>query len=119
MNWKQLGRLGLAMKPIDDLRRFDERGNEYNLGNELLGIAGLRRIEVDPRKSLNFKITDFKKGNIESRNLFTRATLKGGPVTPEEIVDAYINANRALYRVNRELYQEIDAAKILGMSNML
>jgi hypothetical protein len=116
LNWKQLGRLGLAMKPIDDLRRFDERGNEYNLGNELLGIAGLRRIEVDPSKSLNFKITDFKKGIRESRNLFTRATLKGGPITPEEIVDAYIRSNEALYAVNRDMYQDIQSAKILGMS---
>jgi hypothetical protein len=104
------------MKPIDDLRRFDERGNEYNLGNELLGIAGLRRIEVDPSKSLNFKITDFKKGIRESRNLFTRATLKGGPITPEEIVDAYIRSNEALYAVNRDMYQDIQSAKILGMS---
>jgi hypothetical protein len=116
LNWKQLGRLGLAMKPIDDLRRFDERGNEYNLGNELLGIAGLRRIEVDPSKSLNFKITDFKKGIRESRNLFTRATLKGGPITPEEIVDAYIRSNEALYAINRDMYQDIQSAKILGMS---
>ena len=39
-------------------------------------------------------------------------------VTPEEIVDAYINANRALYRVNRRngFYQDIEAAKILGMN---
>ena len=116
LNWKQLGRLGLAMKPIDDLRRFDERGNQYDLGNELLGIAGLRRIEVDPNKSLNFKITDFKKGIRESRNLFTRATLKGGPITPEEIVDAYIRSNQALYAVNRDMYQDIESAKILGMS---
>ena len=116
LNWKQLGRLGLAMKPIDDFRRFDERGNQYDLGNELLGIAGLRRIEVDPRKSLNFKITDFKKGIRESRNLFTRATLKGGPVTPEEIVDAFVRSNRALYEVNRDMYQDIQSAKILGMS---
>ena len=37
-------------------------------------------------------------------------------MTPEEIVDAYLNANRALYGVNRELYQDIEAAQILGMS---
>ena len=37
-------------------------------------------------------------------------------VTPEEIVDAYLNANQALYRVNREMYQDIEAAKTLGMS---
>ena len=51
-NWKQLGRLGLAMYPVDAEGRFDERGNEYELGNELAGIAGLRRVEVDPAKSI-------------------------------------------------------------------
>jgi hypothetical protein len=64
-----------------------------------------------------YKITDYKKGIRNSRNLFTAATLKGGPVTPKEIVDAYINANRALYGVNRELYLDMEAAKILGMNN--
>ena len=47
-NWKQLGRLGLAMVPVDSEGKFDERGNEYELGNELLGIAGLRRVDVEP-----------------------------------------------------------------------
>ena len=76
----------------------------------------MRRVEVKPERSFNYKITDYKKGIRNSRNLFTAATLKGGPVTPEEIVDAYLNANRALYGVNRELYQDMEAAKILGMS---
>ena len=73
-------------------------------------------LNVDPKKSLNYKITNFKDGIRNARNLFTRQTLKGGVVTPEEIVDAYINANRALYEINRRMYLDIDAAKILGMS---
>jgi len=116
LNWRQLGRLGLAIRPIDSLGRFDERGNEYELGNELLGIAGMRRVKVDPSKSLNYKITNFKDGIRDARNLFTRQTLKGGVVTPEEIVDAYLNANRALYEINRRMFLDIDAAKVLGMS---
>ena len=116
LNWKQMERLGLSMWPVDSQGRFDERGNEYEFGNELAGIAGMRRVEVKPEKSFNYKITDYKKGIRNSRNLFTAATLKGGPVTPKDIVDAYINANRALYGVNRELYQDMEAAKILGMS---
>ena len=68
-------------------------------------------------KSFNYKITDYKKGIRDSRSLFTSAVLKGGPTTAEEIVDAYINANRSLYEVNRDLYQDIEAAKILGMSD--
>ena len=116
LNWKQMERLGLSMWPVDSQGRFDERGNEYEFGNELAGIAGMRRVEVKPEKSFNYKITDYKKGIRNSRNLFTAATLKGGPVTPKEIVDAYINANRALYGVNRELYRDMEAARILGMS---
>jgi hypothetical protein len=116
LNWRQLGRLGLAIRPIDSLGRYDERGNEYELGNELLGIAGMRRVNVDPRKSLNYKITNFKDGVRNARNLFTKETLKGGVVTPEQIVDAYINSNRALYEINRRMYLDIDAAKVLGMS---
>ena len=116
-NWRQMKRLGMSIGPINSLTgKFDERGNEYEFGNELAGIAGMRRVEVDPEKSFNYKITDYKKGIRNSRNLFTSATLKGGPITPKEIVDAYINANRALYEVNRNLYQDIEAAKILGMS---
>jgi hypothetical protein len=117
LNWRQLGRLGLAIRPIDSLGKYDERGNEYELGNELLGIAGMRRVKVDPSKSLNYKITNFKDGIRNARNLFTRDTLKGGPITPEEIVDAYINANRALYEINRRMYLDVDAAKILGMND--
>jgi len=117
LNWRQLGRLGLALRPIDSLGKFDERGNEYELGNELLGIAGMRRVKVDPRKSLNYKITNFKDGVRDARNLFTKETLKGGVVTPEQIVDAYINSNRALYEINRRMFLDIDAAKTLGMSS--
>ena len=117
LNWKQMQRIGLSLKPVDSKGRFDERGNEYELGNELAGIAGLRRVDVNPEKSFNYKITAYKTGIRDSRNLFTSATLKGGPVSPEEIVDAYINANRALYETNRELFLDIDAAKTLGMSD--
>ena len=116
LNWKQMQRLGVSIIPIDSKGSFDERGNQYEFGNEALGILGLRRVDIDPKKSFNYKITDYKKGVRNSRNLFTSATLKGGIVTPEAIVDAYINANRALYSVNRELYQDITAARTLGMS---
>ena len=115
-NWKQLGRLGLAMVPTDSEGKYDERGNEYQLGNELLGIAGLRRVKVDPQKSIKYKINQFQKGIRDSRGLFTAAALKGGPISSEEIVDAFINANRATFEVNREMYKDIEAAKILGMN---
>ena len=114
LNWKQMQRLGLSMFPADSKGRFDERGNEYEFGNEALGILGMRSVKVDPAKGINYKITDYKKGIRNSRNIFTSRVAKGGPINPEEIVDAYILANEALYRVNRNMYQDIKAARILG-----
>ena len=59
-------RLGLSSKPVDSKGRFDERGDQFNLGNELMGIAGLRRVEVNPQKSLEYKITDLIKKDQSS-----------------------------------------------------
>ena len=116
LNYKQLERLGLSLLPKDSAGRFDKYGNEFELGNELMGMVGLRNVKVNPERGIEYKITDYKKGVRNARSLFTTATTKGGPITSEEIVDAYLNSNRALYQVNRNLYKDIQAAKILGMN---
>ena len=116
LNWKQLKRLGLSAIPKDSKGRFNERGDQFELGNELLGIAGLRRVEVKPQKGIEYKITSYKDGVRAARSIFARRTLKGGAVTPEEVVDAYIDANEALFDINRNLYKDIKAAQELGLS---
>ena len=115
-NWKQLKRLGLSTLPKDSKGRFNERGQEFDLGNEALGIAGMRRVKIDPQKSMTYKIGDYKRGIRASRNIFTKETLKGGRITPEEIVNSYIKSNESLFRVNREMYKDIKAAQVLGLS---
>ena len=47
--------------------------------------------------------------------MFTRNTLKGGPISPAEIVDAYINANRSLFGVKKNLKADMDAARLLNI----
>ena len=113
LNWKQLKRLKLSTKPINDIGRFDERGREYDLGNEALGIIGARAIEVEPEKSIVYKVADYSRGARNSKNLFKSVALKGGVTTPEQLVDAYITANRALFNNQKELYKDIEAAKVL------
>ena len=119
LNWNQLKRLGLAsvakIVPESDIR-FGPRGEEYELGNELSGIAGMRKVKIDPSKGINYKITDYKDGIRASRSIFARKTLTGGVVTPEQVVDAYIESNRSLFRINREMFKDIKAAQTLGMS---
>jgi hypothetical protein len=65
---------------------------------------------------MNFKIADFQKGTRDSRSLFTREVLKGGPVEPRTIVDSFINANRALFGVQKNMKLDMEAGEILGLS---
>ena len=118
---KQFERLGLAFKnnaePVGVVTKgkFDEYGETYELGNEALGFIGARAIPIKPERSFKFKIAQYQKGVRNSRQLFTTEVLKGGPVSPEAVVDAYINANRALFQNTRDFYRDIEAAKVLDM----
>ena len=115
LNVKQLNRMRLSLKDENDPDRFDERGNEYELGNELAGIAGLRAIDINPARGMIYKVSELKKRERLAKDLFKRPSLKGGVVTPEEITDAYINANNALFAAKSNFLKDYDAAKILNI----
>ena len=82
-------------------------------------MFGFREVKVNPERSLQFKVADYQRGVRESRSLFTREALRGGPIEPREVVDAYLNANRALFGVRKEFKKDIDAAEILNISPIL
>ena len=114
----QLKRLDRSIKQVDVLTKgkYDEYGQDFEFGDEFGGLFGFRAIEVKPDRTMNFKVADFQRGIRDSRSLFTRAVLKGGPIEPREIVDAYINSNRAMFDVKKKLKGDMDAARLLGIS---
>ena len=114
----QLQRIDKSIKEVDVITkgRFNEYGQDYEFGPEFAGLFGFRAVKLDPAKSLGFKIFDYKNGVSDARKLFTSVTLKGGPIEPYEVVDAYINANRALFGVRKEMKKDFDAARLLGIS---
>jgi hypothetical protein len=113
LNWKQMGRIGLSMYPVDSKGRFDNRGREYELGNEAAGIVGFRIIKVKPEEAMTYKIAQYTKSRSNAKSLFTSIALRGGVVTPKDLVDAYINANRALFNAQKVMNNDITTAKIL------
>ena len=115
----QFKRLDRSIKSVDVLTKgkFDEYGQEYEFGDEFAGLFGFRAIALNPERSIKFKVSEYKQGVRQAGSLFTRETLKGGPIEPREIVDAYINANRALFNVKKNFKQDLDAAVTLGISD--
>jgi hypothetical protein len=111
-SYQQLNRLyqAAADKPSG-------RGEFFELPDELLGFAGYRAIKVDPVKAMGFKIADFQRGIRESRALFTggsESVLRGGPKTARDVIERFIEANRAKFNVEKEMAKNILAADILG-----
>ena len=128
---KQLGRIDYAITGIDTplqtgdlggpfkwgkIGKYDENGQSYELLDEGLGILGMRAVDVNVARGLKFKQAAYAQDTRKSRSLFTKVALKEGPRDPEELVNAYVNANRALYKTQQEMSDNINAAKILKTS---
>jgi len=114
----QLIRLDKSIRPVDVLEKgkFDKYGQTYEFGPEFAGMFGFRGVKVNPDRTMKFKVADYQKGVRQSGALFTRNTLRGGPISPAEVVDAYINTNRSLFGVKKNLKADMDAARLLNVS---
>jgi hypothetical protein len=124
-SFDQLKRLDRSIKQVDVITKFpgqgddiyDQYGQDFEFGDEFGGLFGFRAIAVKPERTMNFKVAEFQQGIRDSRSLFTRAVLKGGPIEPREVVDAYINSNRAMFDVKKNLKADIDAARLLNITS--
>jgi len=112
-SYKQFLRLGSAAFGTPD-----KRGDVLNIGPELAGFMGLRPIKVDPLASMGFKIAEYQTGIRNARREFTGGyfgILRGGRIKPNDVINAFYNSNKARFEVQREMYNNINAAGILGV----
>jgi hypothetical protein len=129
---KQLGRIDYAITGFDTplqegdlggpfkwgkIGKYDENGRSYEILDEGLGIIGMRAVKLDIKNALNFKQADFASGERNSKKIFNKVALKKGPIDPVELVDAYLAANKALWKVQKTMSDDIKGAKELGMDN--
>ena len=103
----QAGALGNEKVP-------DKYGNTYNLLDEAGGIFGFRAIEADPVDAMPFIVTDFNKKNDSARASFVGDILKGGFVSPAEIVDQYIKSERVRFENFKQMHNAYKDALQLG-----
>jgi len=125
--WKGTKHIAEAFKPgsIDQFRRIkdsaigkaDEYGRTFNFEDEIKGLAGFRILQSDPERGLIFKTTKFARSLKDAENLFTSSLLRGGRVTPEQILNAYKYSEQRRFETLKDMYKDIEAAKTMGVSN--
>ena len=109
-SWKQIQRVGQAATG-----RTSKYGDLYNLYDELPGLAGFRSIQSNPEKALIYMTTRFNSELKKSENLFTAPLLKGGRVSSDAIVAGYKYSESRRFANLKEMYQNIEAARTLGV----
>jgi len=110
----QLKRLGQTA-----VGKSDQYGKTFELQDELPGLFGFRSIQSDPERGLKFMTTRFTKSLKKDENLFSTPLLKGGRVTSEEIINNYKYSELRRFETMREMYQNIEAARKLGVSDSI
>jgi hypothetical protein len=97
----------------------DENGDVLEIPDSMAALFGFKLNEIKPEKALGFFITDYQEGERNSRKEFT-----GGPEgvlkpmkTPEDVIERYFVANKALFDVNKKMQSQINSARTLGLSD--
>jgi hypothetical protein len=76
-------------------------------------------VQSDPENGLKYKVTQFGSRLDKDRNLFSAPLLRGGRVTPEEIVNSYEYSESRRFQTMKDMYSDIKAARKLGVPNSI
>jgi len=115
---QQLIRLGFAARgePTKTVGPYAGTGQVYNLTDEALGFTGYRPVPIDPARSLDFMMSAYQRSTRNARREFNAKLLRGEEVTPQQIIDRYIIANKAKWEAMKDMSLNITAGEVLGTS---
>tara|TARA_B100000963_G_scaffold162382_1_gene141174 strand:- start:307 stop:4779 length:4473 start_codon:yes stop_codon:yes gene_type:complete len=118
--------IGESLRPgsLSQLKRLsqaatgktDKYGKLFNLEDEIGSLYGFRTINSDPERALTFMTTDLGNGLRDAESIFKRSVLRGGRLDPKDIVNSFKYTQSIRYQKLREMYQNIEAARTLGVS---
>ena len=126
---KQLGRIDYAMTDFDTplqvgdlggplkwgkIGKYDENGQSYEIMDEGLGIIGMRAVKLNVPRALKFKQAAYASGTRASKRKFIKAAGKSGPIDPNDLVNAFWDANRSLWNVQKTMRNDLVAANTLN-----
>lgn len=108
----EYGRLTRAMLGVPGAR-----GNDYNTYEELARqVTGFTPMELDLRRDFEFSGKEYGPRRSDAKTAANAEILRADR-TPEEMLDAWSNYLDTLYREQSKLYNDIQGARTLGLSD--
>ena len=95
-------------------KTYDRFGTKQEFEDAMASFFGIKVSRVNPTSSLGFAVTDLKKEVSSAEKIFTSKVYSKGPVTPQELLEAYTLSQQANYFINQDFYSLFSAAERLG-----
>jgi len=96
----------------------DRRGRDFDLATELMrGFTGITELVADTEQSLGYKGFEFGRARTNAANIFNREASSEN-ATRESLLDAYITADEARYRVYNNFHQAIQDLRTMGVGDL-
>ena len=96
----------------------DKQLRERQFAGELVrALTGVTENTIDPKLSLTFRGYEFSKGRADAQQIFNTVINRKNLNSSEEVLDAYIKANEARFRVFNQFHQVAKDMKTLGLSD--
>jgi hypothetical protein len=108
-----------ADEESDIIKQFDKYGQDYLFGNEIYGLFGYRVVESNPDRSVPYFVTAYRKTVDRTKGPINSLIYRGGEVTPLDLTEAVIEANKRKYKLDKKFYQQILALKELGVDERI
>ena len=105
-----------VLGPLGVIDQKDKLGRERKVEDEIIRLTGFAVSEFDPERSLKFAVTRKKREQTDAKRIFNTVTDDANAGT-STYINAYSKANAAKMRVDKEYYQILEDAKMLGMTN--
>ena len=108
-----------ADEESDIIKQFDKYGQDYLFSNEIYGLFGYRVVESNPNRSVPYFVTAYRKTVDRTKGPINSLIYRGGEVTPLDLTEAVIEANKRKYKLDKRFYQQILALKELGVDERI
>ena len=112
-SWSQMKRLKYAVMGEGD----PDYGKTFDIMDEAWGLAGFRTIQSDPERALIYKTSRFNANLKKADNLFTTPLIRGGRVSPQDVLGRYQYSEARRFHFLKEMARDVDAMRKLGVSD--
>ena len=106
-----------GMNELTGVSPMDRQGRERQFAGEIVrAFTGVTENTIDPKLGLKYKGFEFARDRQSASNIFNRVARTMNVNDPEQLLEAWQDANEARYRITNQFSQSLQDLETMGMS---